>query len=75
MERRYGVSNMEVFNMVFLAKQGWRPVHSLDSFLARVVRAKYHPQFSFLDMPLVPRASYAWTLIWEACGLLSRGLR
>lgn len=70
-----GFRDTKVFNLPLLAKQRWRIVQNPTSILARALKGKYHLSFYFLDATLGPLVSYAWHSIWEAWGLLVRGLQ
>ena len=44
-----GFRDLRAFNLVLLAKQGWRIQQRLDSLIHRVLKAKYFAKTSFLD--------------------------
>ncbi|KAH1114163.1 hypothetical protein J1N35_007541 [Gossypium stocksii] len=62
------------FNLALLAKQGWRLFDNPNSLLARTLKAKYYPNFDFLNSKLGNIPSYTWKSIWAAKGLLLSGL-
>lgn len=43
-----GFRKLDKFNIALLAKQGWRLINYPNSLLARVLKAKYYPNASFL---------------------------
>jgi hypothetical protein len=69
-----GFRDLECFNSALLAKHGWRLVQNPNSFVARILKEKYHPNGTFLESPLSRRPSYVWRSIWNAKSLLKEGL-
>ncbi|KAA3455054.1 reverse transcriptase [Gossypium australe] len=69
-----GFRNMCQFNIALLAKQGWRLIIHPVSLLARVLKAKYFSNSSFLNAPLGNLPSLTWRSIWAARGLLRSGM-
>jgi hypothetical protein len=69
-----GFRDLECFNVALLAKQGWRLIQSPDSFVARILKEKYHPNCMFLEAPLSRNPSYVWRSIWNAKSLLMEGM-
>ncbi|KAA3472829.1 reverse transcriptase [Gossypium australe] len=55
-------------------KQGWRLLTLPDSLVARVLKAKYFPENSFLQSQLRNSGSYIWRSIWATKGVLEKGL-
>jgi hypothetical protein len=43
-----GFQDLEVFNIVLLAKQGWWLINSPNSLAARIMVEKYYPNSTFL---------------------------
>ncbi|XP_050386228.1 uncharacterized mitochondrial protein AtMg00310-like [Argentina anserina] len=70
-----GFRNMHLFNLSLLAKQGWKLVHQPDSFLARLLKARYFPKNSFMAAKLKAGESYAWRSIMAGRKVLKLGLR
>jgi hypothetical protein len=69
-----GFRDLEVFNLAFLAKQGWRLVQHPDSLVARVLQDKYFRGDFFLAPLLGRRPSFAWRSILNARPLLQKGI-
>lgn len=47
-----GFRKFSQFNIALLAKQGWRLINCPNSLLAKVLKAKYYPQSSFMEARL-----------------------
>ncbi|KAA3456989.1 reverse transcriptase [Gossypium australe] len=69
-----GFKDIGKFNIVLLAKQGWRLVTNLDSLLGRIYKAKYYPHTSFWNATLGNNSSYAWKSIYAARKVLEDGI-
>ncbi|KAA3479651.1 reverse transcriptase [Gossypium australe] len=65
---------MAPFNISLLAKQGWRLLNFPHSLVARVFKAKYFLETSFLQSSLGNSGSYVWRSIWATKGSLENGL-
>ena len=70
-----GFRDMSAFNKALIAKQGWRILTSPASLMARVLKAKYFPNSSFLDVNIGHNVSYVWRSIVWGRELLKEGLR
>lgn len=68
-----GFRDLRSFNLVLLAKQGWRILHCQDSLLYKVFKSKYFPDGSFLKASITSLSSYAWRSITQSCNLLIQG--
>lgn len=55
-----GFHNLSKFNIALLAKQGCHIFNNLESFLARVLKAKYFLNFVFFSASLGGIPSYTW---------------
>jgi hypothetical protein len=69
-----GFRDLVSFNTALLAKQGWRLLKSPNSLAARILKAKYFPNGSFLKAKLGSKPSFAWRSIYDARDLLEAGL-
>lgn len=52
-----GFRNLYAFNLAMLAKQGWRLTNEPKSLVARVLKAKYFPNCSFMEAQIKNEAS------------------
>jgi hypothetical protein len=62
------------FNQALLAKQGWRIILNPNTLTARILRAKYYQNSSFIEVPIRARASFVWRSICSVRSLLLHGL-
>jgi hypothetical protein len=69
-----GFRDLELFNLVMLAKQGWRLVQNPETLVAKIIRSKYFPNGTFLEAKIGRKPSYAWRSIWNSKKLLQEGL-
>ncbi|KAL0398703.1 UNVERIFIED_CONTAM: putative mitochondrial protein [Sesamum radiatum] len=68
-----GVRELKAFNIVLLAKQGWRLITKPNSLLSLVLKAKYFPHCSFWDAQVGGRPSLTWRSILLAKEVLRKG--
>ncbi|MCI06094.1 putative ribonuclease H protein, partial [Trifolium medium] len=61
--------------MAMLAKQGWNIMIKPESLVARMLKARYFPNTSFLDSHLGHNPSYSWRSIWSSRHILATGCR
>ncbi|CAN6566565.1 unnamed protein product [Malus baccata var. baccata] len=74
-ERGLGFRNLNDFNIALLARQCWRLMHDPDSLWARVLKARYFPNSSFLEAKKGGRASWAWASLLEGRDLILKDAR
>uniref|UniRef100_A0A803PEE1 Reverse transcriptase domain-containing protein n=1 Tax=Cannabis sativa TaxID=3483 RepID=A0A803PEE1_CANSA len=70
-----GFRNLRDFNLALLGKQGWRLLSRPNSLVARVYKARYFPNESFLTAQLGNNPSFVWRSIWEAQDIVRKGTR
>ena len=61
-----GFKDLKAFNLVLLAKQGWRISQNLDSLTHKVSKARYFAEGSFMDAQVGKKPSYMWRSIMAA---------
>ncbi|XP_061993627.1 uncharacterized protein LOC133711538 [Rosa rugosa] len=61
-----GFKHLYAHNLAMLSKQGWRFLSNPTLLVARVFKAVYYPNGSFLTADLGDRPSYSWRSILEA---------
>jgi hypothetical protein len=68
-----GFRKTTVFNQALLAKQGWRIATQPESFVVRVLNAKYFLKTTFIEATMGKKLSYSWRSILQARWVLKRG--
>lgn len=58
-----GFQNLELFNLAFLDKHGWRLITSLDSLCARASKGEYFPLTDFMEATFPRCVSTTWQSI------------
>jgi hypothetical protein len=69
-----GFQDITSFNKALLATQIWRMWKSLNTQVAQIMRAKYHPNCSILVALISKKPYFAWRSIQSASGLIHDGL-
>lgn len=70
-----GFRRLHEFNVALLGKQGWRLVTNSNTLVARIFKAKYFPNDSFLlSAKLGASTSFVWRNILAAQHILKQGL-
>ena len=70
-----GLCDLRVFNFALLGKQGWNFIHNPNTLVARLFKAKYFPQESYLSSSLGSNLSFVWRGVWSAKEVVNRGIR
>lgn len=68
-----GFRNIYVFNLAMLVKQAWKFIECPDALVSRIFKARYFPNYDFLDATLGPNPSYSWRSLWSSQNLLKEG--
>lgn len=55
-----GFRSLSKVNIALLAKQGWHLLTNPNSLMARVVKDKYFPNNSFMEVGLGNQHSFVW---------------
>jgi len=63
-----------IFNQALLAKQVWRLYKSPSSLTARILKAKYFPYSSVMEVSIGTKPSFAWRIIISSLPLLQQGI-
>ena len=61
-----GFKKLHQFNIAMLGKQGWHFLTNPNSLVARLFKARYFPNTSFLEASLGSNPSYIWRSILAA---------
>jgi ribonuclease HI len=70
-----GFKDLRAFNEALLAKQGWRLTTNPDSLVAKIFKAKYYPNSSFLSAKHTHNSSFSWQSIQKASWVLKKGCK
>lgn len=70
-----GSRDLVIFNKALLAKQVWRLLKDSNSLVARIFKAKYHPNSSDLEASSGRRPSFSWRSMSFARSVLLNGKR
>uniref|UniRef100_A0A803PXL3 Reverse transcriptase n=1 Tax=Cannabis sativa TaxID=3483 RepID=A0A803PXL3_CANSA len=70
-----GFRNFRNFNLALLGKQGWRLLTHPNSLVARVFKARYFPNGSYLSAESSNNPSFVWRSVLEAQSLVAMGVR
>lgn len=68
-----GFKRIHEFNLAMLGKQAWRILTEPNSFIARLLKARYFPKYSFGEAGLGNNPSYVWRSILAAQHLVVNG--
>ncbi|XP_019195011.1 PREDICTED: uncharacterized protein LOC109188829 [Ipomoea nil] len=61
-----GFKDLKNFNLAMLGKQAWRPLTSPDTLVAKVYKARYYPNTTFVDAKVGGCPSHSWRSIMAA---------
>uniref|UniRef100_A0A803PC62 Uncharacterized protein n=1 Tax=Cannabis sativa TaxID=3483 RepID=A0A803PC62_CANSA len=70
-----GFRNLRDFNPALLGKQGWCLISRPQSLVAKVYKARYFPNESFLMAQLGNNPNFVWRSIWEAQDIVHKGIQ
>ncbi|ONI21342.1 hypothetical protein PRUPE_2G060500 [Prunus persica] len=70
-----GFRDLQAFNWSLLAKQCWRILRNPTTLWARILKARYFPECSFLDAKKGGRASWAWSSLLVGRDIIEKGAR
>ena len=70
-----GFRDLKTFNLVLLAKQGWRLQTNTKSLVHRLLKAEYFPNSDFLNAEIWNKPSFAWRSIMSAKSIVQHGYR
>ncbi|CAM8920955.1 unnamed protein product [Rhodiola kirilowii] len=68
-----GFKKMELMNLAFLAKQGWRIGTEPDLLVSKLFKARYFPNTDFLNAVKGSSPSFAWRGIHDALDIIRHG--
>jgi hypothetical protein len=69
-----GFRDLYAFNIVMLAKQGWRLLHNPDSLCGQILRVGYFPDGNILHAKANVGISYTWCSILKGIELIKKGM-
>ena len=69
-----GFREFKLFNQAMLGRQCWRLLTEPNSLCARVLKARYFPDYDFWEAPSPRSASYTWRSILFGKKLLEDGI-
>ena len=69
-----GFRDIELFNLVLLARKAWRVLQDPGSLSARILKSVYFPNGNFLEDSEETRPSRIWQAVMEGKDVLSQGI-
>jgi hypothetical protein len=69
-----GFRDLDLFNLCLLARQAWRILQEPTTLSARILKAIYFPETTFLEADLGSHPSQIWRSILDGRNILSQGL-
>lgn len=70
-----GFRELSKFNIVMLAKQGWRLLNNCNPLVTQIMKARYFPSCDFLQAKIGVNPCYMWRSILAAQELVCQGSR
>ncbi|CAN1800309.1 Uncharacterized mitochondrial protein AtMg00310 [Linum perenne] len=70
-----GFKDLETFNHALLAKQTWRLLQNPELLLAKIYKAKYHPNSSLMQAGKGSHPSWGWRGILKGRKIINTGHR
>ncbi|CAH9090797.1 unnamed protein product [Cuscuta europaea] len=70
-----GFRPLRYFNLAMLGKQAWRLITNPDSFVRKIYKARYFPNYSFLHADVGINSSFIWSSIVQVGDVMTKGLR
>lgn len=74
-EEGMGFQDLKAFNIVLLAKQGWRLQTCPNSLFYHVFKAKYFPKVDFIEAKLGCAPSFVWRSLMSTQQVVKSGCR
>jgi len=68
-----GFRDLRAFNLLMLAKQGWRLLHDNNSLVFQCLKARYFPRTHLFDAKESPNCSFVWKSIVATFPILKSG--
>lgn len=72
---RMGFRDLRAFNLALLAKQACKLITEPNSFLSRVLKAKYFPHMNPMETASRVGISYIWQSLLHDMRLVKQGIR
>jgi hypothetical protein len=69
-----GFRDIEIFNLVMLARQAWRLLIRPHSLCSQILKAVYFPYDDMLNATIGNNPSKTWRAIWDGIEVLKQGL-
>jgi hypothetical protein len=70
-----GFKNLQAFNLAMLGKQAWNLVTKPNTLITKMFRARYFPNFDFIEASIGHNLSYVWRSIWSSKSVIKGGSR
>jgi hypothetical protein len=70
-----GFKNLQAFNLAMLGKQAWNLVTKPNTLITKMFKARYFPNFDFIEASIGHNLSYVWRSIWSSKPVIKGGSR